>query len=184
MSFTIFLNFWRFLFWFLKQTQYSVIIIRSTVKLYKKFQKKPNLQASYQNIAHRWWSFAEQIPIKTKTFERAVEHELCILILNQFNFYVNSKVCLFLAFWRVFPSISIFPVKSKVCLFSAFWQVFSSIVKFSRQFITLFVFGVLTSFSHQFRFFTVSQFFHCFESELWITQQNLVSLWVWVENSG
>ena len=40
---------------------------------------------------------------------------------------INPKVCLFSAFWRVFPSIpiSIFPVKSKVGLLSTLWRVFS-----------------------------------------------------------
>ena len=38
--------------------------------------------------------------------------------------FIKPKVCLFSAFWRVFPSISIFPLNSKVCLFLVFWQVF------------------------------------------------------------
>ena len=44
--------------------------------------------------------------------------------------FTGYLVCLLSAFWRVFPSISIFPVESKVCLFSAFWRVFLLISTF------------------------------------------------------
>ena len=77
-----------------------------------------------------------------------ITEALFILILREFFlfrslkiiqfFSSNQKDCLFSAFWRVFPSNSLFNLtifldKSKVCLFSMFWRVFPINFNFPPQ---------------------------------------------------
>ena len=160
LSFTIFLNFWLLTVFVL------IFEINSVLSNYQIFNRKVVQKVSKKAKStkviskHRWCSFAEQIPIKTKQFERALhfllfqflrqsKHLLIFSFLTSFSLNFNfsrqskslcifivltsfshqtskQKFCLFWAFWRVFPSIPIFPFNQRFDngLYHAAWLKF------------------------------------------------------------
>ena len=86
-----------------------------------------------------WWLFVESLKVSR--------------ILKYFNYKnwppVKSKVCLFSAFWRVFPQLQFFQSNQKFVHFQHFDEIFPQF-QFTSQIKSLFTFCILTNFSLNF----------------------------------